>query len=268
MKLPALFLALGTSLAAVTAQAQSFDRVVQAEVLPGWRTESGDHMAALRITLNPGWKTYWRAPGDAGIPPLLDWSGSGNLESAEVTWPTPEVFSQNGMRSIGYTEELVLPVRVDPRRDGKAVRLKATLDIGVCRDICVPQRLRVSAKLTPDLVKRDPKITAAIANRPFSADEAGVKDVTCRISPIEDGLRVTARIKMPSAGAPEIAVMETGNPRLWVAEGKTHREGNTLVTQTEVLHGNAEPFMVDRSALRFTVLGKKHAVDISGCKPG
>ena len=111
MKLSGLLLALGTSLAAVTAQAQSFDRVVQAEVLPGWRTENGDHMAALRITLNPGWKTYWRAPGDAGIPPLLDWSGSGNLESAEVTWPTPEVFSQNGMRSIGYTEELVLPVR-------------------------------------------------------------------------------------------------------------------------------------------------------------
>ena len=152
---------------ALPASAQSYDRVVQAEVLPGWRMEDGHHMAAIRITLNPGWKTYWRAPGDAGIPPRFDWRGSGNLRNVDITWPTPEVFDQNGMRSIGYAQEVILPLRITPKRAGKPVKFKAHLNIGVCRDICVPQDIKVTASLPPDVTKRDPRIAAAMAERPL-----------------------------------------------------------------------------------------------------
>ena len=87
----ALALAL-TPLAA--AQAESFDMadIVQAEVLPGWRTPSGTWMAALHLTLSPGWKTYWRVPGEAGIPPLFDIAASTNIAALAVHWPTPHVF--------------------------------------------------------------------------------------------------------------------------------------------------------------------------------
>ena len=248
--------------------AQSFDRVVQAEILPGWQNSDGSRTAAVRITLNPGWKTYWRSPGDAGIPPRFDWSGSGNLRGVEVTWPTPDVFSQNGMRSIGYEQEVILPIQIDPKRAGKPVRLKAVVDIGVCRDICVPAQLKVSAKIPADSGKRDPRIAAAIASRPLSADEAGLAKATCRISPITDGLRVEARLHLPRAGGTEVAVVEMNNPKVWVSEAKTRREGGVLIAESDMMHVDGSSFMVDRSSLRFTVLGNRHAVDIHGCSAG
>jgi len=264
MKTTALTTALALTLMSSAVQAQSFDRVVQAEVLPGWRNDDGSHTAALRITLNPGWKTYWRAPGDAGIPPRITWRGSRNIEAVDLDWPTPEVFDQNGMRSIGYSEEVVIPVHVAPQTQGKPVTVKAQLEIGVCRDICVPQTIKVKAELPPQGA-RDARIATAIVDQPLSAQDAHVGAVTCKVDPTKDGLRLTATVKMPHAGGTEVAVIETGDPQIWVAEGTTTRRGNTLVAQTEMMHVDEVPFMLDRSAIRITVLGSKHAVDIRGC---
>lgn len=250
------------------ASAESYDKVAQAEIIPGWQEADGTRVAAIRITLKPGWKTYWRSPGDAGIPPSFDWSGSGNVRSVDLTWPTPKVFSQNGMRSIGYVQEVILPIRVEPKRSGKPLRLKADMDIGVCRDICVPATLKVSAKISADSSKRDPRIAAAIASRPLTAQEAGLRKATCRISPTNDGLQVEARLYLPSAGGREVAVMEMNNPKVWVSEAKTRREGNVLIAQSEMVHVDGSSFMVDRSSLRLTVLGKRHAVDVIGCTAG
>ena len=248
--------------------AQSFDRVVQAEILPGWQNADGSRVAAIRLTLNPGWKTYWRAPGDAGIPPRIDWTGSGNVDGVNLIWPTPEVFSQNGMRSIGYQQEVILPLELQPRRDGKPVRLKAMMEIGVCRDICVPQTLRVSARIPAGTGSRDPRIAAALASRPLSAAEAGLRQATCRITPTSDGMRVEARLHLPSTGGQEVAVMEMANPKVWISEARTRRDGNVLVAQSEFVHVDGSSFALNRSDLRFTVLGQRHAVDIRGCTAG
>ncbi|MDA5558307.1 protein-disulfide reductase DsbD domain-containing protein [Shimia sp. MMG029] len=246
------------------ASAQSFDQVVQAEVLPGWRNADGTHMAGVRITLNPGWKTYWRAPGDAGIPPQISWRGSRNVGDLAISWPTPDVFYENGMRSIGYSEDLVLPVKIAPIQAGKPVRLKAVLDIGVCREICVPQRLKIDGELAAPGA-RDARIVASIVDQPLSAEEAGVHQVTCTLTPSEDGIKLQAKIKMPRAGADEVAVIETANPEIWVAEGTTKRSGDTLVAETEMMHVSDASFLINRADLRFTVLSTGEAVDIHGC---
>ncbi|MCW9042471.1 MAG: protein-disulfide reductase DsbD family protein [Pseudopelagicola sp.] len=252
--------------ATLTAQAGGRgDDIAKADILTGWRTASGTHMAALRIELKEGWKTYWRAPGDAGIPPILDWSLSGNLASTHMTWPTPVVFDQSGMRSIGYKNAVILPIALEPRRDGRPVKLRGTLDIGVCKDICVPQRLKVRATLPADADQRDPRIAAALAARPLSASEAELRAIRCTISPTANGLRIGLEIDMPSAGAPEAAVVESGLPDVWVAAPKTRRAGGTLFAETEMQHVSGGVFMLDRSALRVTVIGRKHAVDIRGC---
>ncbi|MBO9474272.1 hypothetical protein J7413_12040 [Shimia sp. R10_1] len=246
------------------ASAQSFDQVVQAEVLPGWRNADGTHMAGVRITLNPGWKTYWRAPGDAGIPPQISWRGSRNVGDLAISWPTPDVFYENGMRSIGYSEDLVLPVKIAPKQAGKPVRLKAVLDIGVCREICVPQRLKIDGELAAPGA-RDARIVASIVDQPLSAEEAGVHQVTCTLTPSADGIKLQAKIKMPRAGADEVAVIETANPEIWVAEGTTKRSGDTLVAETEMMHVSDASFLINRADLRFTVLSTGEAVDIHGC---
>lgn len=257
----ALFL---PALTAAPAAAQSFDQVVQAEVLPGWRNADGTHTAGLRIALNPGWKTYWRAPGDAGIPPRISWQGSRNADDIVVSWPTPDVFYENGMRSIGYSEELILPVRIDPKKSDAPVKLKAVLDIGVCRDICVPQRLKIDGELTPT-GDRDARIVASLVDQPLSADEAGVRKVTCTLAPTSQGVKLQAKITMPYTGGTEVAVIETANPEIWVAEGTTKRSGDTLIAETEMVHVSDASFLINRADLRFTVLSDGEAVDIQGC---
>ena len=132
-------LALMTSLAALgPAQATTQDDVLSAALVPGWQTPSGSHMAAVNLTLAPGWKTYWRSPGDAGIPPSFNWSGSQNVGSVRIHWPAPSVFHSNGMQSIGYHDHLLLPVEVKPLDPSLPVVLSLKMELGVCDEICLP----------------------------------------------------------------------------------------------------------------------------------
>ena len=245
----------------------SFEVPVEAEVLHGWVSSDGSRTAALRLTLAPGWKTYWRAPGDAGIPPQFNWSGSGNLESVSVTWPTPQVLDQNGMRSVGYENSVTIPLHVEPSRKGKPVHLKAKMELGICSDVCIPHELDLEALIDSIETRPTPAIAAALAQQPYTASEAGVSDVTCAIRPTSDGLRIETRITMPSAGAPEYVVIEPQAGDIWVSEAKTSRTGNQIVATSDMVSASGAPIALDRSAIRVTVLGQSYAVDIQGCAP-
>ena len=261
--LPA-FVAAALTMSAATAQTLP-DVVAEADVIPGWRTEAGTHMAGLRIRMAPGWKTYWRAPGDAGIPPQFGWAGSRNIESVRFAWPVPEIFEQNGMRSIGYSGQVILPMEVTPDAPGAPITLSAQVHIGVCEVVCIPMTLDVAHVLPPEATRPDPAIRAALADRPLDRDEARVSGVECRIEPIKDGLRLTARIDMPVMGGGETAVVELTDRLVWVAETETRREGTGLYAVTDLVPEEAQPFVLNRSALRFTVLSSGGAVDIRGC---
>lgn len=252
--LPALSQAVGTD-------------IVRIEVLDGGLTPRGTYQAGIRLTLAQGWKTYWRAPGDAGIPPQFDWRGSRNIGSATISWPTPHVFDQNGLRSIGYDTQVVLPVEITPTHADKPVRLKGQVDIGVCKDVCVPSTLSFERDLD-HAAPRHAAIVAAMAQRPYSRSEAQVGAVTCALRPIDGGLRLSARITMPSAGTPEVVVIEPGNPQIWASETDVSRAGKVLSAEADLLPLDTGAVAIDRSLLRITVLGSRHAVDILGCTPG
>ncbi|MCX7300759.1 MAG: protein-disulfide reductase DsbD family protein [Rhodobacterales bacterium] len=244
--------------------AQGADDVIKLEVLPGWDTDHGTHMAGLRLSMAPGWKTYWRAPGDAGIPPAFDWSGSENIARAELHWPVPEVFHLNGMQSIGYTGQVVIPIELTPTAPGGETRLAGQVELGVCDEICVPVHLSFDAAL-PVTGQRNVAIATALVDRPMTAAEAKVGDVSCSVEPSDDGLWVTAQMNMPPAGGDEVVVIEAGDPRIWVSESESWRSGNMLTAKVEMIHVSGKAFALDRSAMRITVLGRDEAVDISGC---
>jgi len=241
--------------------------IVEIEVLDGGMTARGTYLGALRITLQPGWKTYWRAPGDAGIPPSFSWRGARNVGGLNITWPSPEVFLTSGYRTIGYHDQLVLPVEITPEKPGRPVRLKGRMQLGVCKDVCVPAELSFDHQLDSS-AGRNPAIAAALASRPWSAKEAGVRHAACSLRPTEYGMKVTARISMPSAGGEEVAVIEPGTPSLFAGGTTTRREGGLLVAETEFLPADSNAYAIDRSQLRITVLGQNHAVDIQGCSAG
>lgn len=237
---------------------------LDASLLSGWQTDAGRHMAGLQLTLAPGWKTYWRNPGEAGIPPLFNWSGSENLKSVRVHWPSPAVFHTNGMQSIGYHDQVTLPLEVTAIDPDKPVRLHATVDLGVCKDICLPAALDLTTNLVGPGAP-DAAIEQALAARPKDAAKAGLSAISCTVDPIADGLRITATLLLPALGATETVAFETGQPDIWVAEAKTTRTGGTLVSVTDMVPPVGAPFALDRSKIRLTILAANRAVEINGC---
>lgn len=92
----------------------------------------------LEFRLAPGWKVYWRSPGDAGLPPTIDWAGSANLATAEIAWPAPKRFSAYGLETIGYEDAVVLPITARLAKPGAPLQLHAALQYLTCKDICIP----------------------------------------------------------------------------------------------------------------------------------
>lgn len=249
---------------ALPLRAQSLSDILSVELLPGWRTEAGTHMAAIKLKLSAGWKTYWRTPGDAGIPPEFDWRGSDNVKGLRIHWPTPQVFDFNGMQTIGYDRELVLPVEVWPMADGQPVRLETSVDLGVCREICVPANVQLGAVLAASGAA-DPSIRAALKAQPATARSAGLKSHRCAVEPARRGVRLRAELDMPRLGPDEVVVVETNDPQVWVTEAKVQRNGNRLTAEAELISSTRRPFALDRSGLTITVLAGGRAVEVSGC---
>lgn len=253
------------ALAAITpAKATTPADLVSVSVLPGWQTDTGTRIAAIRFDLAPGWKTYWRSPGDTGIPPLFNWSGSKNLASVRLHWPRPHVFAVNGMQSIGYKNELVLPIELTPIDPSQPIVLNAEIDMGICSDICVPAAVSFRADLGQSGAS-DPVIARALADRPSTASEAGLDRIGCEIEPIEDGVRITATLRLPPTGGPETVVFEPRAGAVWVSEAEVRREGRVLMASADMVPENGAPFALNRSALTVTVLGSDNAVEIVGC---
>lgn len=159
-----LGLAVALVLSAPAAQALEtpYARTQGAEVrLLAGTVKGGTLEAGIEIRLAPGWKTYWRYPGDSGIPPRFDWSNSSNVAGAHVAFPAPRRFSDGGGGfSIGYKGTVTLPVRVVLADPAKATRMDLSLDFAVCDALCVPAHVQVSLDV-PAGGSDEPSLAAA-----------------------------------------------------------------------------------------------------------
>ncbi|HLC08568.1 MAG TPA: protein-disulfide reductase DsbD domain-containing protein [Methyloceanibacter sp.] len=124
-------------------------------------------MAGVQLRMDDGWKTYWRNPGDSGVPPQFDWSGSTNLKEAKVLYPAPHRFTDAGGTAVGYSGEVIFPVELTPERPGEPIELKLAFDFGLCKSLCIPNQAKLSLKLAPGaaLSGADAKLLNAALNR-------------------------------------------------------------------------------------------------------
>ncbi len=105
--------------------------------------------AGIEIRLESGWKTYWRYPGDTGVPPTFDFAGSENVKSAQVEFPAPERFPDGaGGNSIGYMGDVILPLRVIAADAARPVALHVKLNYAICGTLCVPAQAALELTLT------------------------------------------------------------------------------------------------------------------------
>src|SRR5436190_9375548 len=111
--------------------------------------------AGAEIRLAPNWKTYWRYPGDSGIPPRFDFSKSRNVKSVTVRWPAPQRLADESGVSIGYKHDVVFPLEVTPQDSEKPVMLALKIDYAVCEKICVPADGNAELKLDGKTSEQD-----------------------------------------------------------------------------------------------------------------
>ena len=92
----------------------------------------------LYFKLDPGWKIYWKYPGKAGYPPGIDWVKSKNIKDLEILWPKPEKFEILGMESLGYSKEVILPIKLIIENNNEKLLANFDVDYLTCKKICIP----------------------------------------------------------------------------------------------------------------------------------
>ncbi len=244
---------------------QSF---LSAELVPGAPNDAG-RLAGLKLRIEDGWKTYWRAPGDAGVPPRFDWSRSENLAAVEVLWPAPEMFESFGMRMLGYSGEVVLPLQVVPTDPAAPMRLALDLAAGVCREICLIEELTVEATMLPDTTGGLAAVSEALARLPARAPgpETGLIAAGCRLEGRGAARLVQAELTLEGPVTEPIVVIE-GPPGIWIGHAVLSKEAGGLRLHAEAPVSVGEGAWIGRQDLRVTLLGADGtAAEVIGCAP-
>jgi DsbC/DsbD-like thiol-disulfide interchange protein len=152
------------------------------------KAADGARLAGLEIVMDDGWKTYWRMPGDAGVPPNFDWSGSANAADVKVLYPAPMRMADAGAEVIGYKHAVLFPIKVKPQDAAKPVALKLALEFGICSDICVPAVASLELALPPAGKAAKPDAVAeAVGRVPRPASARRPTDPELRQVRVEDG---------------------------------------------------------------------------------
>lgn len=196
------------NLVAVAAEASSWDGDARSAVrLVVGRAAGGVLRAGVEIRLGTGWKTYWRYPGDSGVPPRFDFSKSDNVKSVTMLWPAPHRFTDDGGASIGYKGGVVFPLHVVPENPGRPATLRLALDYAVCEKLCVPAKgeatLELARASSPhDFSPHDLRLAAAEAQAPKQADIGDIMPfgiAAVRREPASPYPRVVVEIAAPAA---------------------------------------------------------------------
>jgi suppressor for copper-sensitivity B len=184
----------------------------------------------LHVRLEPGWKFYWRTPGDAGIAPDFDWSGSVNLAAAEVRWPRPGQWTTEGLATFGYENEVVLPIDILPDNAARSLTANLRLAYGICREVCIPLEHQFSLTLPPGKSRpspQEPLVQQYAALIPDAAEAVGLGLERVAVVPGAKGpeLEIRAQAARPFDAAPDLILegpegLAFGMPRATLADDR------------------------------------------------
>jgi suppressor for copper-sensitivity B len=220
----------------------------------------------LEIRLAPGWHTYWRTPGDAGIPTVIDWSGSDNLASAVIAWPAPTRLTLQGLENYVYLDRVLLPIALRPAEPGKPLRLRASVDYAACAEVCVPYHADLALDLPSGMAAPGPEAVAIATARsrvPGALDTAGLALVSVTVAS-SSATSATMAVALRSVGTvlrtPDLFVegLRRGSADPPIA---TVTEGGQLTTLTMRIAG-VSASEISGAKLTFTVTdGSRRAAE-------
>ena len=267
-------------------------RLITAEngVAPGAMTLT----AGLYLQLGDNWKTYWRSPGEVGIPTSIDWTGSRNVAKVDLLWPAPERFTAFGIENFGYHDQVVLPLRVTLADPGAPVRLVARVNLLTCSTLCVPQEFTLALTLpgVNGIDEASATLISTYADKvPDDGVLSGISIETAHFDADRTALTLTARSKRPfddpdvfpelgsgtAFGQPDIRLAEN-NHLLWARLPILSAADDLPVLQITVTDGDRAasltpdlseeavqpPFRIDRALPGLTELAWIAAITLLG----
>jgi DsbC/DsbD-like thiol-disulfide interchange protein len=184
-------------------------------------------LGGIAFQLQPGWKTYWRTPGDSGVPPRFDFSKSDNIEAVTVLWPAPTKFDDGaGGHSLGYHDTIVLPLRIVAKNADKPVTLRVNINYAVCEKLCIPVEANAELPFTSVASTEDSALFAALDTVPKPANVGDPNPLTIRdvkrdgkstvlvdvVSPDSRDVSLFVEGPTPDWGLPVPKLLEHGPP--------------------------------------------------------
>lgn len=234
-------------------------------IIRGWRQSADIHIAAINIQMEEGWKTYWRVPGVGGIPPLFNWGESKNIKNISQIWPTPNIYNEFGTRTIGYKEKLILPLQIQPIDQNKTMYLSATIDFGICADVCVPIQTKVEAELPKRTSIGRSRILNVMGQSIVPGNKSPIKIISCDIIPVKDGFNIKATFEnIASLNGKTFGVIEyPTKPNNWINQKASKVSINQLEVNATLYIEGAN--FIDRSNIKLTVFTSNKAFEFNGC---
>ena len=218
--------------------------------------------AGIQIRLDPGWDTYWRYPGDSGVPPKFDFGGSQNIKSVTVLWPAPERFPDGaGGHSIGYIGELILPLRIVPSDAAKPSTIRLQLDYAVCATMCIPAKADLTLPLAGGIGANEKALEAAEARVPRRETLGAGSNLAVRAIHRDAHQRVVVDVAAPEGTSVDLFVEgPTPDWSLPLPERSGVRAGTQRFTFD--LDGLPPGANADGAPLTFTVVSPDDAIEV------
>ena len=221
-------------------------------------------LGGVAIQLQPGWHTYWRTPGDSGVPPHFDFSKSDNVEAVTVLWPAPQKFDDGaGGTSLGYVKQIVLPLRIVAKNTDRPVTLRASVNYAVCEKLCIPVEARAELGFGSVASTEDGTLSEALNAVPKPANVGDPNPLTIRDVKRDGKVNVLVDVIAPEAR--DVSLFVEGPTSDWalpVPKLVEHSPPGVKRFAFE-LDGLPPGVSADGAALKFTLVGGDRAYEFN-----
>jgi DsbC/DsbD-like thiol-disulfide interchange protein len=221
-------------------------------------------LGGIAFQLQPGWKTYWRTPGDSGVPPRFDFSKSENIEAVTILWPAPTKFDDGGGgHSLGYKNQIVLPLRIVAKNTDKPVTLRAGINYAVCEKLCIPVEANAELAFASVASTEDSALFAALDTVPKPASIGDPNPLTIRDVKRDGKSSVLVDVATPDAR--EVSLFVEGPTPDWALPVPTLLEPSPpgvkrFSFELDGLPPGAKP---EGAALKLTLVGGDRAYEFN-----
>jgi DsbC/DsbD-like thiol-disulfide interchange protein len=222
--------------------------------------------AGVEIKLDPGWKTYWRYPGDSGVPPRFVFARSDNVETISLAWPAPHGFSDGIGSSIGYDGHVVFPLRITPKDRAKPVVVRLDLDFAICERLCVPADVKAELELDGGASAQEATLMASEARvpKPSHLGDSGALAVRS-VTRMADTKRPRVRVDVAAPDGAPVELFAEGPTAEWALPIPAPEPGAPAGTRrfSFDIDGLPPGARADGAALTLTAVSPDAAIEVA-----